>query len=643
MHRLLAIAWASVSLATAALAETPQLDRADLEAWLDGFVPYGLQQGDVAGMVVSVVKDGQVLLHKGYGYADVVKKIPMDSQRTVLRVASVSKPFTATAAMQLVEHGKLDLNRDVNDYLDFKIPPAFGKPITLRHLLTHTAGFEETAYKRYDPPLSLREHLLMIPERIYPPGEVPAYSNYGLNLAGYIVARVSGENIAAYVERHIFVPLGMTLSTLQVTLPKTLQPFEAKNYPLASSREPHPSRLIIEESPIESPATGLATTAYDMTRFMLAHLQQGRYGDYQLLRPETLQLMHAPAFVPMAGAQPVALGLFRIDRRGQRVIGHTGDAEGLHAGMLLLPDENVGFFAAANSDGLTQSLVPAAFAMRNALFEQFVDRFFPMPAAPEEPTMATAWEHAQLAAGEYAWSRRQLGDFQEAFMLIVRCLALKIDVRANPDGTIEVPAIASFESGPPKRWREVAPFVWREVAGDDRLVMKVEDGRVQSFWIDSVASFMVNMKVPHSSSAGLHVPLLALAASILMLTTLLWPVAAIVRRRYGQTLQLAGGEWRAYQLTRFAAAIGAIYLVGWTIALLADFASTAGVEPWIRLIQLIGLICMCGAGVATWNAWLTLRGDRSVWAKAWSFILALALLYLVWFSFAFHLISVRLS
>ena len=119
--------------------------------------------------------------------------VPMDPQRTIVRVASVSKTFTATAVMQLVEQGKLDLDRDVNQYLDFEIPPAFGKPITLRNLLTHTAGFEETPYIRYDRQQSLRDHMLRVPDRIYPPGEIPAYSNYGLNLAGYIVGRVSGE------------------------------------------------------------------------------------------------------------------------------------------------------------------------------------------------------------------------------------------------------------------------------------------------------------------------------------------------------------------------------------------------------------------------------------------------------------------
>ena len=449
------VACALALFATSAMAQLPEpaaqvptaapLDRADLEAWLDGLVPYALQQGDIAGLEVSVVKDGEVLLEKAYGYADVVRKIPADPGRTVMRAASVSKTFTATAVMQLAEQGKLDLDRDVNAYLDFEIPPKFGKPITLRNLLTHTPGFEEISYRKYDPRLTLRQHLLMIPERIYPPGQIPAYSNYGLDLAGYIVQRASGERISEYVEKHILTPLDMSHSTFHLVLPAALQPFEAKTYSIASSGVPYDWSDVLQMVPVDSPSGGLATTAHDMTRFMLAHLQQGRFGDRQLLRPETLQLMHSPAFVAIPGAQPVALGLFRADYKGHRVLGHSGDGEGAHAEMKLLPDENVGIFTAVNSDGVTHGIFPAAFMLRATLFEQFVDRYFPVPVAAQEPTVSTAQEHAQLAAGEYAWSRQQQGDYQEALALIIRFIAIKPYVRANADGTIETPTFLSFE------------------------------------------------------------------------------------------------------------------------------------------------------------------------------------------------------
>ncbi|MBS0417745.1 MAG: serine hydrolase [Proteobacteria bacterium] len=638
------IAAAPVSAQSLHGSSAARLDRTDLEAWLDGVVPFALQEDDIAGLAVSVVKDGEVLLAKGYGYADIDKRIPIDPARTVMRAASLSKTFTATAVMQLVEQGKLDLNRNVNDYLDFKIPDTFAQPITLRNLLTHTAGFEETAYRRYSPPLTLRQHVLMIPERIYPPGEITAYSNYGLNLAGYIVARVSGEPISTYIERHVLQPLGMAHSAFEMIIPPALRPFTAKNYGLASSDEILSWTPVLEMMPTEAPAGALATTADDMTRFMLANLQQGRYGDFQLLRPQTVQLMQAPAFVPIPGAQPVSLGLFRYDYQGHRIIGHSGDGEGAHSDMRLLPDERVGVFIALNGDGASQGLFPAALNLRSKLFERFVDRYFPRPAAPQEPAADTAKQHAQLAAGEYIWSRQQKGDYQEALALIIRFLVLKPNIRANPDGTIETPAFLTFQqNGRSQRWREIGPFVWREVGGDAHLVMKVVQGQVRSVWSDQSASFWVDLRVPLLWSARFNVPLLGLAAGVLLLTVLSWSFAAVARQCGRQEPRLADQPGRAYRLGRLAALLGTVYVLAWGVALVADFPSTVGVAPWIRLFQLIGLLCVIGAGVAVWSAWLSCRARRSLWAKAWSVMVALALLYLAWFSFAFHLLSVHLQ
>ena len=126
-------------------ASTPALTEADLRAFVDGMMPLELERGDIAGAVVLVVKDGKILFAKGYGYAEVAAKKPVTPDGTLFRPGSISKLFTWTAVMQLVEEGKLNLDRDVNDYLDFKIPAAFGKPITLRNIMTHTSGFEETA------------------------------------------------------------------------------------------------------------------------------------------------------------------------------------------------------------------------------------------------------------------------------------------------------------------------------------------------------------------------------------------------------------------------------------------------------------------------------------------------------------------
>jgi CubicO group peptidase (beta-lactamase class C family) len=259
----------------------------DVAAWLEGFLPYALQSSDVAGAVVVVVKDGEVLIQKGYGYADVAQQTPVDAERTLFRIGSVAKLFTWTAVMQLVESGRLDLDRDVNEYLDFTIPPRDGKPITLRNLMTHTPGFEEVLKNLITddpgrlPPLD--EYLkTWTPERIYPPGEVPAYSNYGATLAGYIVQRVSGEPYDDYIDRHVFEPLGMANTTTRQPLPARFAPRMSKGYMLGSgSAEPY-------ELVGPSPAGAAAATGADMARFMIAYLQEGQLGSaakvYRLLR-----------------------------------------------------------------------------------------------------------------------------------------------------------------------------------------------------------------------------------------------------------------------------------------------------------------------------------------------------------------------
>jgi CubicO group peptidase (beta-lactamase class C family) len=188
-----------------------QLQPSDLEAFFDGIIPLQLERSDVAGATILVMKDGQTLLQKGYGYADLTKKTRADPTTTIFRLASISKLFTWTSVMQLAEQSRLNINADINQYLDFQITPAFGKPITLLNLMTQTGGFEDVLRNlivtdpKQSPPL--REYLIQNqPRRLFPPGEVAAYSNYGVGLAGYIVQCVSGEPYESYVAEHIFTP-----------------------------------------------------------------------------------------------------------------------------------------------------------------------------------------------------------------------------------------------------------------------------------------------------------------------------------------------------------------------------------------------------------------------------------------------------
>src|SRR5438105_6435900 len=213
----------------------PALTRADFETFLDALIPSQLQNRDIAGAVVSAVKDGQLLFAKGYGYADFAAKKPVIANQTLFRPGSISKLFTATAVMQLVEQGRLDLDRDVNEYLDFAIPKTYPEPVTLRRLLTHTGGFEETLKNLFaaneQAIKPLHDYLVTaMPARIFPTGKVVSYSNYGFTLAGYIVERVSGEKFERYIENHILKPLGMTSSTFDQSLSPEMRARMSQGY-----------------------------------------------------------------------------------------------------------------------------------------------------------------------------------------------------------------------------------------------------------------------------------------------------------------------------------------------------------------------------------------------------------------------------
>ncbi len=620
--------------AAVATPTAPSLTRTDLQAWLDGFMPYALERGDIAGAVVVVVKDGQVLLQQGYGYADVAEREPVDPERTLFRPGSVSKLFTWTAVMQLVEQGKLDLDRDVNDYLDFEIPPRDGEPITLRNIMTHTAGLEETARALItaDPDNipSLGDYLKhWVPTRIFAPGSTPAYSNYATALAGYIVERVSGESFDDYLDRHIFAPLDMRHSTFRQPLPAELQPLMSKGYKLASDDEPQPFEIVTS-----APAGSLSATGADMGRFMIAHLQDGAYGSGRILKAATAEQMHSTALTIIPPLNRMLLGFYETNINGHRAIAHGGDTQWFHSYLHLFPDDDIGLFVSLNSSGKEG----AAGVIRNALFEKFADRYLPGPRAEGKVDPETAKLHAQQIAGRYDNSRRS-----ETGFIALAYLAGQAKVVANDDGTITVPALTGI-NGQPKKWREIAPYVWRDVAGDDRLAATVVDGRVQRWSTDQISPFMVFEPTPWWRSGAWLLPLVGLGLVALALTVLAWPVSALVRRHYRVPYRLSGRDARMHRWMRWAAlavlvtTLAVIAMVG---SMLASFEMMGpGSDIIIHALRLLALVVFpVGAAIAVWNAWTVLRSGRRWPAKLWSIVLAIACLAILWMGLVFPVIG----
>jgi CubicO group peptidase (beta-lactamase class C family) len=608
-----------------------ELTKTDVDAWLDGYMPYALKAGGIPGAVVVVVKDGQPLTMRGFGYSDLEARKPVDPNTTLFRPGSVSKLFTWTAVMQQVQAGKLDLDKDVNVYLDFKIPPYQGKPITLRHLMTHTAGFGETV--KYlilfgkDKPVPLRTALTRwIPDQIYAPGEIPAYSNYGASLAGYIVQRVSGEPFEQYVHRHIFAPSGMHLSSFEQPLPPRLDGLMSKAYKPGSS-EAQPFEVIAM-----SPAGALAAPGADMARFMIAHLNNS------LLDPATSKLMYASANKPYSALPGMALGFYHEDRNGLNIVGHGGDTVFFHSDLHLFIDKNVGLYISMNSSGKNG----AAHSLREQLLQQFADRYFPAPQR-SLPTAATAKAHGAAMSGHYVSSRASGFNWLRLIALLGQASA-----SVDEDGYLVVSAITD-PAGTPRKWREVGPWLWQEVNGGDFLqAIPNRDGGIKMFSITPYAPIIEFVPAPASLNAGWILPLAGIALLVMLIAALGWPIVRIVRWRYGYKSDLAGRPLLLHRLTRATAWLFLLVLAGWFgIMMLLESDLSAlddGLDIWIRLLQLLLIGAIAGTAIAIWNAWsVATAPGRHRFATFWSVVIALSAAFLAWLSLNVGLLTTSLN
>lgn len=615
---------AAPSLPGAAAALTKQ----DVDSWLDGYMPFALERGDLAGAVVVVVKDGKVLTQRGFGYADLARRTPVDPDRTLFRPGSVSKLFTWTAVMQEVEAGRIDLDKDVNAYLDFRIPPYQGKPVTMRQLMTHTAGFEEHGKRTIfeDPKfrISLAEYVKLPPKRIYAAGTTPSYSNYGTALAGYIVERVSRMNFDDYVERRIFRPLGMTRSTFRQPLPKDFAPWMAAGYRKGSAG---PSKFEIVGP---GPAGALSSTGADMAKFMLAHLDGGA----GLMKPETARMMHDTPLTILPPLNRMELGFFETNINGRQVIAHLGDTQLFHTALHLFMDEKIGIYMSFNATGEQASVGP----VRRALFEKFADRYLPgneMPATRVDAK--TSAVHAKMLAGNWLNSRRAESNFY-ALASLVGQVTVSVDAKGN----LVVPAARDL-SGVPAKWVETAPFVWHNANGHGRLAAQVVDGKVVRWSVDGISPFMVFDRAPASRSAAWIKPALYIGLGILLVTFLQWPISALIRRQYRAPLMLRRPALLAYRGVRVAAGLVFALAVAWVVSL-STLKALPSFDPWLWTLQIGGLIVLvAGVLVAGWNLLIVRREKRGWFRTLWAALVLLAILLALYVAWTFGLIAMTVN
>ena len=379
-------------------AQQKLITAAVLESFTDELLTQQLQKYQIAGASIAVVQDGRIVLAKGYGYADIEKQIPVSPSETVFRIGSISKLFTWTAVMQLVEQGKIDLNADVNTYLtDFQIPATYPKPITMLNLVSHTAGFEERTAGIESPTpeemISLHDYLATyMPDRVRPAGELSTYSNYGAALAGYIIEVVSGMRFEEYVEAFIFEPLSMAHSTFRQPLPAALANHLASSYSYNGGFWKG-----VFTYPNLAPAATMCSSARDMANFMIAQLEGGRFENSQILQPETVALMQTQLFTNDKRLDGFAYGFIEETVNGMRVLWHGGDIGNWHSILAIIPEENLGFFVSYNSNEGIQAVSEAYYAILNTYFPNHND-------SKQSPTVMLSQDSVDIA-GEYRSTR----------------------------------------------------------------------------------------------------------------------------------------------------------------------------------------------------------------------------------------------
>ena len=611
---------------------TPQLSREDLEAFFDGFIPIELQRDDIAGAVVAVVKDGKVLFARGYGWSDVKGRKPVTVDATLFRPGSISKTFAWTAVMQLYEQGKLDLDRDVNDYLDFRIPPRFGKPVTMKDLMTHTPGFEETLrdlfVEKAPDMIPLQEYVRTHqPKEIFPPGTTPAYSNYGATLAGYIVQRVSGMPFDDYIEKNIFQPLSMTHSTFRQPLPDNLKPLMSQGYNKAS--QPAKDFEFVQAWP----AGSLSTTAEDMTHFMLAHLNNGEYNGVRILKPETAQLMHSRLFGLAPELNGMAYGFYEESRNGHRIIGHGGDSQWFHSDMHLMPDDHIGFFISYNSAG------KPGFPGRTAVWQGFLNRYFPYTPPPSQ-NVADAAQDAKSVVGTYWVSRRS-----ETNIAAVIATLDQAEVTVNSDGTISLDRAKDF-AGNPRRYEEIAPMLFREVHGQSHLAF-TRDYADRRIILTDLPVF-VFQPVPKLKNQNLNLGILIGAVVVMALTLLFWPINAMLRWHYRYRAELTERYRTLRFWVRMVCLLDLAFLGGFALWLTSVDENIALLssrfDPKLHAMQVVALLGVIGTLIAinycvrSWAAeglWF--------WTRVWNTLLMLACVGYSFFLINWHVLNFRLN
>lgn len=401
----------------------------NLEFKLDSVIQSNMESQHLPGVAFIIVKDGEVLLKKGYGYTSLGEEIRWVSpDSTIFRIGSVTKTFTATSLLQLVDAKKISLHEDVNKYLtSLQVPNTFKNPVTSAHLLNHSSGFDElrgrVVYNQEQRiPLGafLKDRLVRLRE----PGVVSSYSSYGIALAGLLVEDLSDMTLENYMKEHIWEPLGMNMTSMHLN--DQVEQYASWGYEYRNGiNVPQPWEFYHTY-----PASEINSTVADMGKYMQMHLNNGILNDRRILSEALSIAMKEQQLSVDPEVASFGYGFYEEYAQGLRTVSHGGDMLGYSGYMALVPEKQLGIYVVHHHEGTR---------LRYAVLNTILQHFNPTPSVLPEPIKIKG--DLTKFKGNYRWST-YCHTCENSWQPDIEELSI------NDDGTISILDQKFYQVGP---------------------------------------------------------------------------------------------------------------------------------------------------------------------------------------------------
>ena len=500
------------------------LTKSSIEVYSDKVFKENMEKYKIPGAVITVVKDGKIILSKGYGYSDLTNKEKVTPSQTMFRIASVTKLFTATAAMQLVDDGKVVLDKPINEYLQgFKLPQDYKTPITLKHLLTHTSGLDDTVIgdlaKKPTEVKSLTEFYKGYRwKSVREPGTIIQYNNRGMGAVGAIIEQRTGMSCKMYMQQNIFNPLKMQHTSLALD-DKNLS--KAYTYNVLNKK-------IKEEKLVGYfnvyPVGGILSTSEDMAHFMMAHLNRGIFEENTLLSPENTQNMQARQAGFNKNLPGNTYGFHELYLEDMRILEHSGySPDGFLTELALIPKQNIGIFIAVNQG--SNNTLPQDY------LSLFAKHYFPSSNAvkvqPKIDKSTAKQVEGMYRSSDYSQTDLCKGDLIGA--------GKDVAVKANVDGSVIVTETVTNYFDLKRRvisWKgiEIEPYTYKNTEKNEYIAFKENSqGKVSYMSKSSDSSMAAYERIRWYDTDKFQTSLFCILLILAFIEVLIWLIILLIQ------------------------------------------------------------------------------------------------------------------